>query len=824
MAKDYYSLKIASEKVELIEETLTKLDEIVALVSAFTMDEEKQTLVTGIVENISDIKLIVDSADEMDIIVSDLIKGNYLGNRKIDIDLARNKTTTGSVVSYKQADIVLVNGTKLAIPFLSGAAILELTSHNDIRNYIINHALWQNIQYTEFTVEEATITTPTIIRFRDADGHSSNVERVELHVYSGTAKDIKPVYFWAQTTSALQTIANRVGDIIALGNDMDNIVELAQRIDELNALQAQLTPLLALHTNLAEILLADNNATIASTKASEALAHKTAALQALSDATSQAVIATARALDATNRANEIKGITTQTATGAAGTAAQVSYNSTDGKFSFVVPQGLKGDRGEAFSVNAMGTFAQRAGYDAQPINFSFFAIDMSLIYFKQSATTGNWSTGIPFGKGDKGDTGNTGNGIATIVRISGTGTAGSADTYRITYTSGGTFDFTVWNGTESVISVNGENGAVLLNALDIPNTPSGSIASTTVQGAINELDGEKANDTAVMHKTGDETIAGIKTFTSPPVVDGRPVSTGQRKNYLINGNFDSWQYGTSQTTSAYGSDDRFWNAHAVVSKTHSRIYRTDTEAALFNATYFSRTVVVDAVGADAVCLKRQYVENVTVLAGKTVTLTFWAKADSNKNIAVSFSQLFGTGGSPSTVVQVIGAQLVALTTTWQKKTITVTIPSIVGKTLGTDGVHTSATNISFFFNSGGAWLASSASLGQQSGTFDIAQVKLEDGAVATDGWHPYDGEFGGEVQACQRYYEVGGAKIFISGAQSAKALIVPFKVTKRVPSTLTYSGTNPPTALEANSVNYFQVIRGTVDYEISFAWTASAEL
>jgi len=431
--------------------------------------------VAEVAEALPDIKNVGSS---MATIYEDLFKGNYLGNRKIDIDLALNKTTTASVVSYKQADIVLVNGTKLAIPFLSGATILELTSHNDIRNYIINHALWQNIQYTEFTVEEATITTPTIIRFRDADGHSSNVERVELHVYSGTAKDIKPVYFWAQTTSALQTIANRVGDIIALGNDMDNIVELAQRIDELNALQAQLTPLLALHTNLAEILLADDNATIASTKAAEALAHKTAALQALSDATAQAVIATAKALDATNRANEIKGITTQTATGAAGTAAQVSYNSTDGKFSFVVPQGLKGDRGEAFSVNAMGTFAQRAGYDAQPINFSFFATDMSLIYFKQSATTGDWSTGIPFGKGDKGDTGNTGNGIATIVRISGTGTAGSADTYRITYTSGGTFDFTVWNGTESVISVNGENGAVLLNALDIPNTPSGNISSS----------------------------------------------------------------------------------------------------------------------------------------------------------------------------------------------------------------------------------------------------------------------------------------------------------------------------------------------------------
>nr|MDD2267861.1 hypothetical protein [Sulfuricurvum sp.] len=400
-------------------------------------------------------------------VTEDFKKGNYLGNRKIDIDLSLNKLDSTSVVSYSKADITLVSGEIISIPFLSGSSVLELTSHNDIRNYIVNDDLWAGIQYTECTVEETTDTTPTLIRFRDADGHSSNIERVELTVYSGTAKDIKPVYFWGQTTSALQTIANRVGDIIALGNNMGNVKELSQRIDELNQLQAELTSLLEIHANLAEILQADTNASVATTKAAEALASKTAALQALSDATMQATIATNQAVIATNKANEIKSITTQTATGAAGSLAQVSYNLTDGKLSFVIPQGLKGDRGEAFSVNAIGTFAQRTGYDAQPINFSYFATDMSLIYFKQSATSGDWSVGIPFGKGDKGDIGLTGNGISTITKISGTGAAGSADTYRITYTNGGTFNFTVWNGTESVISVAGKSGTVTLAKADV---------------------------------------------------------------------------------------------------------------------------------------------------------------------------------------------------------------------------------------------------------------------------------------------------------------------------------------------------------------------
>ena len=446
-------------------------------------------------------------------VTEDFKKGNYLGNRKIDIDLSLNKLTSASIVSYSRADITLVGGSIISIPFLSGASVLELTSHNDIRNYIVNDALWAGIQYTECTIEESTATTPTLIRFRDSDGHSSNIERVELTVYSGTAKDIKPVYFWAQTTSALQTIANRVGDIIALGNNMGNVIELSQRIDELNELQAELTSLLEIHANLAEILQADTNAGIATTKAAEALASKTAALQALSDATTQATIATNQAIIATNKSNEIKAITTQTATGAAGSLAQVSYNSTDGKLSFVVPQGLKGDRGEAFSVSAMGTFAQRTGYDAQPINFSYFATDMSLIYFKQSATSGDWSVGIPFGKGDKGDTGLTGNGISTITKISGTGAAGSADTYRITYTSGGTFDFTVWNGTESVISVAGKSGTVTLAKADVGL---GNVDNTTdllkpLSTATTNALALKANDSTVVHKTGD-TMTGDLNF------------------------------------------------------------------------------------------------------------------------------------------------------------------------------------------------------------------------------------------------------------------------------------------------------------------------
>ena len=273
--------------------------------------------------------------------------------------------------------------------------------------------------------------------------------------------------------------------------------------------------------------------------------------------------------------------------------------------------------------------------------------------------------------------------------------------------------------------------------------------------------------------------------------NGKIVPSG-RRNYLINGNFDMWQYATSQTSSGYGSDDRWNNQNSGSTKTHSRITCTDTERALFNAQAFSRTVVSSVTGTGNFVAKQQYIEDVTKLAGKTVTLSFWAKANASKNISVEFTQRFGTGGAPSSTVSGISVQKFTLTTTWQKFTKTVTLPSIVGKTLGTDGVHTTITEVTFWFDAGSDLNSRTASLGQQSGTFDIAQVKIEDGSVATDGWHPYGGEFGGEIQACQRYYEVLGTGSFgtVDTVTTSRYYGTVFKVTKRtIPSMSLLSGT-----------------------------------
>jgi hypothetical protein len=174
-----------------------------------------------------------------------------------------------------------------------------------------------------------------------------------------------------------------------------------------------------------------------------------------------------------------------------------------------------------------------------------------------------------------------------------------------------------------------------------------------------------------------------------------------------------------------------------------------------------------------------------------------------------------------------------LTTTWQKKTITVTLPSIVGKVIGTDGVQTTSTALLFWFDAGSAYASRTVSLGQQSGTFDIAQVRIEDGSVATNSWHPYDGEFGSEYSACARYYEVQDMKIWtdtINGSLYGYRTM--FAVKKRsIPTIaqLAFTGSNfSSISIESPSLisvgTYSQATSTASSQSWAYTFSAAAEL
>ena len=300
------------------------------------------------------------------------------------------------------------------------------------------------------------------------------------------------------------------------------------------------------------------------------------------------------------------------------------------------------------------------------------------------------------------------------------------------------------------------------------------------------------------------------------------------KNILINGGFDVWQRATSQTASGYGSDDRWNNAHGGSTKTHSQqafaLGQTDVAG---NPKYFSRTVVTSVAGAGNYTTKVQRVEDVTKTAGKTVTLTFWAKADASKDIAVELYQDFGAGGSPSAAV-FLTPQTVSLTTSWAKHSLTFAVPSVSGKTLGTSGNDFLATQ--FWFEAGSTSNSRTNSLGQQSGTFDIARVSLCEGDVtALD--DPFEERtYGEELALGQRFFQVfSGRRYFYASVSSQgdiHTLIYPVQM-RATPTVVTTTNTltnssASSSAADADGIeSYLQsALAGVVDWDYTFTFDA----
>ena len=228
--------------------------------------------------------------------------------------------------------------------------------------------------------------------------------------------------------------------------------------------------------------------------------------------------------------------------------------------------------------------------------------------------------------------------------------------------------------------------------------------------------------------------------------DGR-YQQGGRRNLIINGGFDVWQRGTSGT-SGYVADR--WTTGNVngtttaISQQSFTIGQTDVPG---EPQYYHRTVVTSASASNSLSIFEQRVEDVRTGAGQEVTISFYAKADSSKNISLEMIHNFGSGGSSD--VNTLGVQKFSLTSSWQKFTKTVTLPSISGKTIGSG----SYLACNFWMDAGSSFNSRTDSLGNQSGTFDIALMQLELGNIATPFEHRSYGE---ELALCQRYYQIIG--------------------------------------------------------------------
>lgn len=206
------------------------------------------------------------------------------------------------------------------------------------------------------------------------------------------------------------------------------------------------------------------------------------------------------------------------------------------------------------------------------------------------------------------------------------------------------------------------------------------------------------------------------------------------RNRIINGNFDFWQRSTTSNISAGANAyvaDRFrtfsvGGSTIVVSQ---QSFTIGQGVVPNEPVFFCRNAVTSVAGAGNGSVMSQAMEGVRSYAGQTITVSFWAKSASAQNIALEFSQNFGSGGSPSSSVTGIGVTTIALTTSWLQYTTTISIPSISGKTIGTAGGDN--LQMSWWFEAGSNFNSRTNSLGQRSGTIDISQVQVELGSQVT---------------------------------------------------------------------------------------------
>ena len=224
------------------------------------------------------------------------------------------------------------------------------------------------------------------------------------------------------------------------------------------------------------------------------------------------------------------------------------------------------------------------------------------------------------------------------------------------------------------------------------------------------------------------------------------------KNKIINGDFYVNQRNASSTTTSNGYVfDRFNISYSGGTFTYSA--QTFTLGAAPVAGYegknFSRLAITGQTLSAQYAIFEHKIESVRTLAGQTATVSFWAKAASGTpKMAVELIQNFGSGGSPSSQVFTYAGQ-VTLSTSWVRYSVTVAIPSISGKTMGTDG--TDRLTLGLWVSGGSDFNSRTGSLGLQTATIDVWGVQVEQGSTAT-AFQTATGTIQGELAACQRYY------------------------------------------------------------------------
>jgi hypothetical protein len=204
---------------------------------------------------------------------------------------------------------------------------------------------------------------------------------------------------------------------------------------------------------------------------------------------------------------------------------------------------------------------------------------------------------------------------------------------------------------------------------------------------------------------------GAVRFPNGVAESGGQALAGLR-NLVVNGDFQVAQRGEGPfaltTAGAYGIDQ--WRAALSGAGTGSvaRAAFAPGQADVPGGRFYLSLSATPGTGSVPDVQAR--LEDVGRPAGRTVTVSFAYRATAP--VAVDAIQAFGTGGSP---VNSLPVASLAASAAWMRRTATFAVPGIAGRTVGAG----SYTALRFTLPAG------------SSATVDLADVQLEEGAVAT---------------------------------------------------------------------------------------------
>jgi hypothetical protein len=322
-------------------------------------------------------------------------------------------------------------------------------------------------------------------------------------------------------------------------------------------------------------------------------------------------------------------------------------------------------------------------------------------------------------------------------------------------------------------------------------TDDANAIQNSIVDAKGDLIAASANDTPArlaVGANGETLVADSSTSTGLRWTGQETVG----KNAIYNSSLDVWQRGTSfnVTSDAYTAD-RWYAQRGGIATTVSQ-----QSASLANFTYGIRVQRNSGNTFTTPIRLGQPLEITDAMRfqGKTVTLSFWAKAGANYSATSSALGVFLYSGTGSTdgnpfVSSYTGQatpinSTVTLTTSYQRFSVSVTLGSTVTQ-----------LTPAFSFTPVGTAGAND--------WFEVTGIQLEASAVATT-YTRQNATIQGELAACQRYYRrfnAGGSSSYL-GFGSA------FSTTKITASFYTGTMRITPTTLDYNAINVADGVTG----------------